>query len=195
MLVDAEDDLALDDFARQISDSIQRDGHSQVNFICTHNSRRSHLSQVWAQTAARYFGVDTVEAFSGGTEATACNERTISALKRAGFSIDKLTEGTNPRYQIRYSDQADPLLAFSKRYSDPKSGSPNKAFIAAMCCSQADQQCPVVHGATAKIPLHYEDPKVADNTTGEAATYDQRCQQIAVEMLYVMKRVAAATRR
>ena len=43
----------------------------RLNLICTHNSRRSHLSQVWAQTAAAYFNIKNVFCYSGGTEATA----------------------------------------------------------------------------------------------------------------------------
>ena len=32
----------------------------RLNFICTHNSRRSHLAQVWAQTMAEYFNYKNV---------------------------------------------------------------------------------------------------------------------------------------
>ncbi len=180
----------LEDFAEQVADTIRRDEISRLNFICTHNSRRSHLSQVWAQTAARYFGIDKIETYSGGTEATACNVRTIAALRRAGFEVDPLTGGTNPHYRIRYSDQADPLQVFSKVYDDTQAGNPDKDFIAALCCGQADRECPVIEGATARIPLHYEDPKVADNTPAESEVYDKRCREIAVEMFYVMQLVA-----
>ena len=31
----------------------------RVLFICTHNSRRSHNSQIWAQVAAYYYGFDS----------------------------------------------------------------------------------------------------------------------------------------
>ena len=43
------------------------DSHQNVylNFICTHNSRRSHLAQLWAQAAAFYYGIPGVECFSG----------------------------------------------------------------------------------------------------------------------------------
>ena len=41
----------------------------RLNFICTHNSRRSHLSQIWAQTMADYYGIKNVTCYSGGTEA------------------------------------------------------------------------------------------------------------------------------
>src|SRR5690606_1262125 len=30
---------------------------AEIIYICTHNSRRSHLSQLWAATAAAYYGV------------------------------------------------------------------------------------------------------------------------------------------
>ncbi len=32
----------------------------RLNLICTHNSRRSHLAQVWAQTAAAHFDIEKV---------------------------------------------------------------------------------------------------------------------------------------
>ncbi len=192
--IPADRALILEDFAAQIATSIRRDGSARLNFICTHNSRRSHLSQVWAQTAALHFGIDKLQTYSGGTEATACNVRTIDALRRAGFAVEKLTDGRNPHYRIRFSHQAEPLEAFSKIYSDAQAGNPEKDFIAAMCCSRADRECPVVNGATARIPLHYEDPKVADNTPAESDQYDERCRQIAVEMFFVMKRVAEKAR-
>ena len=47
-----------------------------LNFICTHNSRRSQLSQLWAQTASFYYGVKTF-CYSGGVEVTAFNERPL----------------------------------------------------------------------------------------------------------------------
>ncbi|MGB5463515.1 MAG: protein-tyrosine-phosphatase, partial [Aureibaculum sp.] len=54
-----------------IQEKVNRKETIRLNFICTHNSRRSHLSQVWAQTMASYFNVKNVFCYSGGTEATA----------------------------------------------------------------------------------------------------------------------------
>jgi arsenate reductase (thioredoxin) len=45
----------------------------RLHFICTHNSRRSQFSQIWAQTAADYFQIPA-QCYSGGVEVTACNE-------------------------------------------------------------------------------------------------------------------------
>ena len=50
-------------------------------YVCTHNSRRSHLGQVWAAVAANYYGVEHVFTFSGGTEATAFNPNASKFFK------------------------------------------------------------------------------------------------------------------
>lgn len=160
---------------------------AQVTFICTHNSRRSHFAQIWAQTAAAYYGVTAFKAFSGGIEVTACNERTIAALKRAGFSITSEPAEKNPVYLVKYSDRADPIRSYSKLYQAAEN--PQSNFLAAMTCDHADGNCPVVQGAVMRVPVHYVDPKVADGKPEEAATYDERSRQIASEMFYLMSLV------
>jgi arsenate reductase (thioredoxin) len=158
-------------------------------FICTGNSRRSHLGQLWAAAAARYHALEGIETYSGGTEPSAFNPRTIAAVERAGFVVEPTgDDGDNPHYRVRWSDDGDPIDAFSKRYDDP--ANPKADFVAVMTCSEADQACPLVPGATLRVSLPYEDPKVADGTPEEAARYDERSRQIATEMLYLFSRVA-----
>lgn len=152
-------------------------------FICTHNSRRSHLSQVWAQTAAAWFSVANVHTFSGGTEVTAFHPNAVAALQAQGFQITRESDGANPRYRVVFA-AAEPLsAAFSKRYDDPPN--PRRDFAAVLTCSEADQHCPHVHGAVARFPLPYRDPKVADGSDAAAHTYRERADQIAVEMLFL----------
>lgn len=155
-----------------------------LTFICTHNSRRSHFGQVWAKVAADYYGVKSVNTFSGGTEATACNPRTISSLSRAGFQISSNSKDINPKYTIVYhSSGANSLTAFSKVYdAEPN---PKRDFAAIMTCDHADADCPFIPGADARIPVLYIDPKVADDSPLEEETYDERCKQIATEMFWV----------
>jgi arsenate reductase len=160
---------------------------ADLTFICTHNSRRSHLSQLWAATAAWHFTQDHVRTYSGGTEATAFNPRAVAAVERAGFSVVK-PEGKNPRYEVSFSTERAAERCWSKTYSDP--ANPQKDFCAVMTCSQADAACPIVHGALDRISLPYDDPKAADGTPEEAARYDERCLQIAAEMFYVMQQAA-----
>lgn len=161
---------------------------ASLTFICTHNSRRSHLGQLWAAAAAAYYRIDGVETFSGGTEATAFNPRAVAAIERAGFSVQK-PEGANPHYQVSFGDKAEAQECFSKKYDDPFN--PKDNFAAVMTCSEADKNCPTVQGATLRVPLPYVDPKVSDGTDAETTTYDERSKQIATEMFYLFSQVGA----
>ena len=169
----------------EIVDYISSKDEPKLNFICTHNSRRSHLSQIWAQAFAHKFSIP-LATFSGGTEATAFNPNAVAALQRAGFDISKKGE-YNPRYEVSFDEKAHPVIAFSKRYED--SPNPTRDFAAIMTCSEADAECPVVLGADTRIKLFYQDPKIADGTPNEASTYDERCRQIAKEMFYVFDKI------
>jgi len=154
-----------------------------LTFICTHNSRRSHFGQVWAMVAAEHFGVKNIKTFSGGTQATACNIRTITALTRAGFEINSNGSNENPTYAILYNHQKAPIKAFSKVFDSPEN--PNENFAAIMTCDSANENCPFIPGALVRIPILYIDPKVSDDSEREIETYDERCYQIAMEMFWV----------
>ena len=58
----------LQPFIEFIQKKQQTKQEIRLNFICTHNSRRSHLSQVWAQTMAYHCNIQNVFCYSGGTE-------------------------------------------------------------------------------------------------------------------------------
>ncbi|SFT85453.1 arsenate reductase [Algoriphagus locisalis] len=157
-----------------------------LNFICTHNSRRSQFSQIWAQTAADLYSIPA-HCFSGGVEVTAFNERAVESIKRSGFRVSKKGE-VNPVYFVFHSDDADPISAFSKLFDDAI----NKAdrFAAVMTCAHADENCPFIPGTESRIPVRYEDPKAFDDTPEEGSKYDERSLQIASEMLYVFSKIS-----
>ncbi len=173
----------LKSFAEYISKKLKDEKEINLTFICTHNSRRSHISQIWAQTAAEYYGIPNIKCYSGGTEATAFNPRAVKAMQKAGFKIEKKDDSVNPVYHVSYSDEKEPVECFSKVYSDEYN--PQKDFAAIMTCSDADENCPVVFGAEARFPIRYDDPKEFDNTELEEAKYDERVEQIGSEMLYL----------
>ena len=168
----------LADFIHQNS---QEAAPAELNFICTHNSRRSHLSQIWAQVSAYHFRVN-VKTYSGGTEATAFNPRAVRAMEKCGFRITKTGDEKNPLYLLDFAEGQPSLKCFSKVYSHP--ANPQKNYCAIMTCSSADEACPVVFGASERLPIRYEDPKAFDDTPREAEMYDERCRQIAREMAY-----------
>ncbi len=174
-------------FADHISDKLKSRKEINLIFICTHNSRRSHMAQIWAQTAAEYFSIKNINCFSGGTEATAFNPRAVKTINKAGFKIDKQDDSNNPVYLVSYSDDSEPVKCFSKVYSDKFN--PQKDFAAIMTCSDADENCPVVFGAEARFPVRYEDPKKYDNTELEEIKYQERFEQIGREMLFLFSHI------
>ncbi len=179
-----EDLIKIADY---VSMKVKANETAELVYICTHNSRRSHFGQIWAATASAYYGIPNVKTFSGGTEATACNERSIAALHRVGFSIDKTTQTSNPVYHIQYAVDGPKEVVFSKKYDDdtnPKSG-----FCAVITCSSADEACPAVIGALKRVSTPFEDPKAFDGTVAESKMYDERCKQIATETFYVFSKV------
>ncbi len=163
---------------------------AKLNFICTHNSRRSQFGQAWAMAAAHYKGLDVkmIETYSGGTEATAFNPRAVAALQRAGFDITSDGQENNPRYTLKFAPEAKTLTMFSKKYSDEFN--PKDGFCAIMVCSQADEGCPVVFGSEKRISHSYTDPKKDDEKPTETASYDATCKLIAQEMMYAFEYAA-----
>ena len=160
---------------------------TQLVFICTHNSRRSHTAQLWAAAAAGYYGIEDIVTYSGGTEITAFNSSAVNALTNAGFKISVSKEGNNPVYEAKFSDDAPAITSFSKKYMDVPN--PTIDFAAVMTCSHADEVCPFVAGAEARISTPYDDPKTSDGTPQQEEVYAKRCKDIATELLYVFSQV------
>jgi arsenate reductase len=159
----------------------------RLNFICTHNSRRSHLSQIWAQTLAAYFKIPNLTAYSGGTEATALFPMVATVLAETGFNIHQLSEGKNPVYSIKYAENELPVIGFSKTFDDPFN--PQSEFAAVLTCNHADENCPVISGAEKRIPITFQDPKAFDNTPIQQEKYAERSLQIMTELSYIFSKI------
>ena len=168
-----------------ISSKISKNEEVRLNFICTHNSRRSHLSQIWAQTMANYYQIENVFCYSGGTEATAMFQKVVETLTNQGFEILKLSETENPVYAVKFAENEHAVICFSKKYNDDFN--PKSAFAAILTCDSADENCPIVYGAEARIPIKYEDPKKSDGTPEMNETYFNRSLEIATEMKFVFE--------
>lgn len=166
--------------------------HSQsevvrLKFICSHNSRRSHLAQIWAHTMAFNFEIAPVGCYSAGTEATAMYPAIAFALQESGFELAKLTASENPVYMLKFSANEAPIIAFSK--SLEHNFNPDNQFAAIMVCSDADKACPNIPGAEARFAIPFSDPKEYDNTPFKKEKYLERSMQVAREFYYVFSEV------
>lgn len=155
-------------------------------YVCTHNSRRSHFGQIWATVAADFYNVHSVNTYSAGTEQTAFHSNAIEALRRIGFKIDKVKEEQNPKHAVSFGENQT-IICFSKTL-DHKT-LPQQSFAAIMTCDDAEQNCPFLPGAEKRIATTYQDPKAFDGTSQEVEMYDERCRQIALETLYIFSQL------
>lgn len=185
--ISEERKAVLQPLADFMQSKVSENKEIRINFICTHNSRRSHLSQVWAQTMAAYFNINKVICYSGGTEATALFPMVAETLQNSGFQINTISENGNPVYSIKYADNAHPIIGFSKKLDDHFN--PKSEFVAIMTCDSANEACPFVPGAEKRIPITFEDPKIFDNTPLQAEKYNERSLQIATELFYVFSQI------
>ena len=186
-IISKERKAILQPLTNYIRAKISKNQEIRINFICTHNSRRSHLSQVWAQTMANYFDIKNVFCYSGGTEATALFPMVAATLQNLGFQINTISRNDNPVYSIKYVDNEHPIIGFSKRFDDDFN--PKSAFAAIMTCDSANEACPIVPGSEKRIPITFEDPKAFDNTPQQAEKYKERSLQIATELFYVFSQI------
>lgn len=179
--------IVLQPLVEYIREKVNSNDEIRLNFICTHNSRRSHLSQIWAQTMAFQFGIKNVFCYSGGTEATAMFPKVGETLVNQGFQIQKVSEEQNPVYAVKFDVNQHPIICFSKTYFDDFN--PKANFGAIMTCSNADEGCPMVFGAEARFPIKYDDPKTFDGTEVMNEKYAERSLQIASEMYFVFSQI------
>jgi arsenate reductase len=157
-----------------------------INFICTHNSRRSQLGQVWSFFAADYFKLP-INAFSGGTEVTAFHRNTVKTLTEVGFKfdVDEFSH-TNPIYRISFSDDNPSLLGFSKLYNNIENKTP---YFVLTTCNNADENCPFIPEAIDRFHVPYIDPKHSDDSAIQDETYLKTSRIIAAQMYYLFNEI------
>ncbi len=186
--ISKEKQKKLKEISIYLAERIKSDQSVEINYICTHNSRRSQFSQIWSTVAASYYNLP-IKSYSGGVEITAFNSRAIESLNRMGFEVmckNQLTR--NPKYLVKYSDQADAVVCFSKLFDDPSS--PKENFIIMMTCGHADENCPFIPGALKRISFRFDDPKTFDGTPLESQMYDERSLEIATELFFIMEQTS-----
>jgi len=187
LAISEERKVILNPLIAYIQEQLDQQKPVHLNFICTHNSRRSHLAQIWAQTMAFYFGIENIFCYSGGTEATAMFPKVVETLLNQGFQIQKLSEEKNPIYEVKYDSNEPPIICFSKTFDDDFNS--KTKFVAIMTCSSADVACPYIPAAEKRFSIRYEDPKRFDGTDLMNAKYSERSMEIGSEMHYVFSQI------
>ena len=101
--------------SKKIADEYLDRGKVNLNFICTHNSRRSQLAQVWSFFYSEYFQLKNIFTYSGGTEATDFHRNTVKTLQKSGFLFDLIGfSHKNPKYLISFEGTKKTFWDFQK---------------------------------------------------------------------------------
>ena len=153
--------------------SFSKEDNLKVNFICTHNSRRSHFCEILFRTAAHYYGLKNVQTFSGGTESTSLYPEVAEIF-----------------FKNLERKETTPIL-FSKKYNIEYNAQGN--YHAVMVCDSANETCPVVHGCIERHSLIYEDPKKSDGKQNQSNEYDKTLTKIASELAFIIRRFSLLT--
>lgn len=186
-IITNERESLLFDIADTIVDEYTDRDKLNINFICTHNSRRSQIAQVWAFVASEYFGLPNMYIYSGGTETTSFHRNTVRTLQKVGFDFNVIDfSHQNPKYLISYKETKKSILGFSKTFDDHNNQFP---YIAVTTCDDANEKCPFIPDAIAKFHLPFGDPKHADNTPSTNEVYLNTNQQIAAEIFIIFEEV------
>ena len=185
--------VILDSIVKFLAEKVKSRGSASIQFICTHNSRRSQLSQVWMEAAMTHYAMNDVQVFSGGTEVTAFHANALNALANVGMKIIPLSEGANPVNAIRYELAVRPVYTFSKTFDH--AANPMNSFGAVMNCHHADTNCPYIPNAENRFNLWYGDPGQFDNTPSQDKMYADVNRQIAIEQLYIASELAGKLKK
>jgi arsenate reductase len=180
----------LDEVAEYLIGSRQLDGKASLLIIGSNNSTRSILAEVWAVTAAYYYGISNVNIYSGGMNTADISTNALVALEEAGFIVYKTGEGKNRSYQIKYSYNIPPVIARSKKLND--SSIPSKGYGTLIICQNADANLPFLNGSNFRTSLYYFDPGGYDQAEDALDQYKVRNREIATEMFYIFYRLKNA---
>ncbi|MFY0643746.1 MAG: protein-tyrosine-phosphatase [Bacteroidia bacterium] len=184
-----ESELDLIDVARKLeleklASNLRVTGLQKLIFVCTHNSRRSQLAEIWVNQLSQIWQMD-LQAFSAGSESTAFNNRMVKALRDTGFNIGLVEDGDNPIYQLNELSH----LYYSKSIGHEQL--PKEEFAAVMVCSDADKNCPIIPGVDHRVAIKYEDPKAFDGTELETKAYADKVREIGREMIFLLRKLSS----
>ena len=178
---------SLEAMAQIISEELTSNQHLDIVIICTHNSRRSQVGELWIRTLVKYFSIENVHAFSGGTEATALHPNMAQAIITTGWKmLHENNQSSNPTYHISIAGEESQKM-FSKKYDD--AFNPEKDYLAILVCEEAAEACPIVIGAKHRFPLPYSDPKAFDDTEKQNEKYLECVSLIGTEFFYCFSKV------
>jgi len=159
----------------------------QLLFISSNQASIGQMIQIWAETAAYYYGLTGIKTYSGGMNPQGISTSTIVSLERAGFIVYRSNIEGVDLYKVKYSYNLRPIQIFPKKIDYRIN--PRADYMAIMVERSADINISRVRGTHDRLSLPYNDPLQYEDSAMEDGAYDHLCRQIALEMFYVFSQL------
>lgn len=155
-----------------------------VVFYCTENAFRSQASQVFLQTLCYANRFKRINTFSAGKTSSEVSPRLIAYLSKIGYRITSAEKNGIAVYEVKFSDNADPVILFSKTITDKSL--PAKDVISVIVCdSKKEINCKDIQTAST-LPFQLPFEKIVEADAEEKV--HQTLKSIATEMVYVTQK-------
>jgi len=177
----------LNEIASYVRQQKKQNQIAQLLFITTNQSTIGQMAQIWAETAAFYYGLNNVTTFSGGLHPDTISEKMIFALERAGYIVYTTELSGGVVYKVKYSYNLKPIIVFPKKINHKKN--PDGQFMAIIIEPNANANLTEVKGAQKRLSIYYDDPQGYEGVPEEEKIYNERSRQIALEMFYVFSQL------
>lgn len=152
-------------------------------FYCTENSFRSQASQVFLETLCYSKKHKKVKAYSAGINSGDINPQLITYLSKIGYKISKVAKAGKTVYEVRYSDNAAPILLFSKTITD--NSLPTKEVTPVIVCNRLTEPiCDNLKIEAKALELPFPNAGHTDSEVKIEATL----KSIATAMQYVTEK-------
>ena len=154
-------------------------------FYCTENSFRSQASQVFLETLCYAKKHKKVKVFSAGVQASEINPKLIAYLSKIGYKVSKTNMEGKTAYEVKFSDDAKPILLYSKNVTDKSL--PTSEVTSVIVCNRETE--PICKDLKTEIrPFEIPFPNVGATDSDEKI--ESTLRSIAVAMQFMTEKKA-----
>ena len=163
----------LDNIASVINENLNKT--RSIVFLCTHNSRRSQICEVWGKVFAEIYR-KKININSAGAFKTVVHSQVYESIVKCGLVVDNKKEIFFDKKKFKLNSKTIDSLTM-------------KNFIAVMTCSNAEKSCPNDPRSIRNIKMFFNDPRIYDETDKMSREYLNTTIYIAEELNYIFKNI------
>ena len=163
----------LDNIASVINENLNKT--RSIVFLCTHNSRRSQICEVWGKVFAEIYR-KKININSAGAFKTVVHSQVYESIVKCGLIVNNKKEIFFDKKKFKLNSKTTDSITM-------------KNFIAVMTCSDTEKSCPHDSRSVRNIKMFFNDPRIYDETDKMSREYLKTTTYIAEELNYIFKNI------